>query len=126
MGDRGNIALLDREGNQIWFYTHWNGSGVRQAAQHAIARRERWDDPPYFARIVFGELLCGSDPKSATGFGISSSIGDNEHPIVVIDMGNNRVGLIDEKKLVDGRVPKGHKLKWSFEEYCAEKFPEVS
>lgn len=111
MGDRGNIVVRASEDNRddVWFYTHWSGSSIQDVAKAALkqAKDDRWGDTPYLARIVFDNLK--GDDRGNTGFGISTCIGDNENAIVVIDDANQRVFLIEEDELSDGRIPNGYK-----------------
>jgi hypothetical protein len=106
MGDRGNIVVRQGKTNRddVWFYTHWSGYNIEDVAREALARRLRWDDTSYLARIVFDTLTKGEQGEE-TGFGISTGITDNEHDIVVIDVPNQRVFKIKEKELEDGRIP---------------------
>lgn len=127
MGDRGNIVVRSSQSNRddVWFYTHWSGSEVKEIAARALGKRWRWDDASYLARIVFDELTAGSVGEE-TGFGISSSIGDNEHPIVVIDADKQRVFTVPQKELSDGRIPdnyepSGPETYWTFDEFIVRK-----
>jgi len=83
MGDRGNI-VIEHRGERIYLYTHWGGSEIVQVAQTALAKKWRWTDPEYLARIVFDVLTEGQHGEE-TGFGIGTSAPDNEHPFVVIN-----------------------------------------
>lgn len=85
MGDRSNIVIQDggRE-NRVYLYSHWRGQSVLKSAVHGL-RSGRVDDPAYLARIVFQHMLDGD--KGETGYGISTTIQDNEHPILVIEAG---------------------------------------
>lgn len=100
MGDRGNIAI-EEDGKRIYFYSHWSGSELPEIVRRAIARKWRWDDPPYLARIIFCELVKGNEGEE-TGYGISLGICDNSHPIIVVDMNKQSVTL-------DGGEAKGFK-----------------
>lgn len=117
--------------DDVWFYTHWAGSNIKEIAQRALARRQRWGDASYLARIVFCEMIADSDDlKGETGYAISTSIGDNEHPIVVIDCEKRVVHLIGEEMINDGRLTNRITAKevtqtWTFEEFIAAKFEEV-
>lgn len=87
MGDRGNIAIRQRLSKEyIYLYTHWEGSELPETLQTALASPEgrgRWTDEAYLARIIFDHMtgLAGGE----TGFGISTSPPDNEHPFLVVD-----------------------------------------
>jgi hypothetical protein len=123
MGDRGNIAVKQSNG-QVWFYGHWSGYRLKNAVQDALKKRERWTDQSYLARIIFDQFTPAKDHGVVTtGFGISTSITDNEHDIVVVDIPNQRVFTIPEAKLTkEGRVPEKYVPAkdevWSFEEFC--------
>lgn len=86
MGYRGNIVVQDGS-ERVYFYTHWSGDSIGEIAKAAIAHQERWDDPQYFAGIVAREMLRAIDPelRTFTGLGVSTSLGDNEYPIIVLD-----------------------------------------
>lgn len=120
MGDRGNIVVVGADGrkDQVWFYTHWSGSTVRQVVRDALARRLRWNDSSYLARIIFDTLTAGEQGKE-TGFGISSRLQDNSHDIVVVDAGEQCVYLVSEKAVSeDGKIVTGPGDDfWSFDEF---------
>lgn len=90
MGDRGNIVIDYGKGKKIYFYTHWKGSDIRAILYRALARKQRWDDPAYLARIIFSELIRG-DEGGETGYGIAPYEIDNEHPLLIVDTVNRRV-----------------------------------
>lgn len=118
MGDRGNIRIVDNfdSTESVYLYTHWGGSAVRRYAANALDRgRDRWDDAPYLARIVFCEMLKdGGDDAimRTTGLGISTKICDNEHPIVCLDCGKQIARLEKENGPVIA--------EFSFEEFIAK------
>ena len=91
MGDRGNIVIKASMGGKLYFYTHWGGSKLPQVLQEALKRgRDRWGDEPYLARIIFCEMVRGSEMET-TGFGISTYETDNEHPLLIVDIANGTV-----------------------------------
>lgn len=102
MGDRGNIVARQAKGtnrNDVWFYTHWSGSEREETVREALSLNERWDDPSYLARIIFDKLTGGD--ASTTGFGISTTLQDNEHPICVVDIPEQVVRSVPEGSLVE-------------------------
>jgi len=123
MGDRGNIVIRqekDTNRGDVWFYGHWSGSTMGDTVRSALAKRWRWTDYSYLARIVFDCFTAG-DQGAETGFGISTTIGGNEHPILVVDCPTQTVYTIEEKELVDHRLPdrpKGKNVQ-SFDKFIA-------
>ena len=90
MGERGNIAV-EQDGTTIYFYTHWRGHAVQHILASALEKgMARWDDPPYLARIIFGELTKVAQDET-TGFGISPNICDNSYEIPVVRTGSRCV-----------------------------------
>lgn len=122
MGDRGNIVIRqvsNKNTDDVWLYTHWSGSEIKDTVREALARKERWDDPSYLARIVFCKLVEGAE-KDATGFGISCRMQDNGHSIIVMDTEENAVYEVPESAIEDGRLPDKLKFKpVSFKKFCA-------
>ncbi len=120
MGDRGNIAIIGEDSlDQVWIYSHWNGSELSGMVKLALAARQRWEDAPYLTRIIVETCLDSASDKF-TGWGVSTRIGDNEHPIIVVDIPVQIVYTIAQNKLTKGRVPKNyaaHTDALSFDEY---------
>jgi hypothetical protein len=98
MGDRGNIVLrYTRYGtddtSDIYLYSHWGGSELPTTLADALDSkigRNRWHDDSYLARIIFDRLTAG-DQGEETGFGIAPWIGDNEHPLLFVDLDKKTV-----------------------------------
>jgi hypothetical protein len=120
MGDRANVYMLeeDKPGEKVgvFLYSHWSGSELPQIVQRALARRQRWDDSQYLARIIFCEMVRGSEAEE-TGFGISARIGDNEYQILVVDAKSQRVSFCDSQRFHALPVKDSQTAAWSFEEY---------
>lgn len=127
MGDRGNVFVVDRYGQDdeqplrgVYLYTHWGGSELHDIVKAALARgSDRWDDGPYLARIIFCEMVAG-DVHGTTGYGIALSPPDNEHAILVVDVGRQEIRSVDEGKERDRNAP-AH--KWSFREFVDAEVP---
>lgn len=116
MGDRGNIAIQEAENDRIYLYTHWRGSELPEVVQAALRKRQRWDDTAYLTRIVFNQLQDGD--RNETGYGISTSIQDNERLIVLIDTKTQTVSYTEE----DGRVVRS----WSFVGFVKADIKELT
>jgi len=61
----------------------------------------------------FCELVAGEE-RELTGYGISSQICDNEHPIIVLDCKQQRIGFATEPE--DGARPEPERWQ-TFREY---------
>jgi len=90
MGDRGNIFVREsadkEETRGVYLYSHWGGEELPLVLKRALSRKVRWDDGPYLTRIIFDEMTEGQRGEE-TGFGISATLGDNEHPIITVTPG---------------------------------------
>src|SRR5205809_5145857 len=90
MGDRANVQLIDGK-SEVFLYTHWGGTRLPQVVQIALARRQRWDDGQYLARIIFSEMVDGD--KGETGYGISSVVGDGDDRIITVNVDRQTVSF---------------------------------
>jgi hypothetical protein len=107
MGDRANIRFYDGE-SSFYFYTHWEGSRLPKTLQDALKRSvDRWDDPPYLARIIFSEMIKGN-VEYTTGYGISTYIVDGGSRVLIVDA---------EKKMVSLCGRHASSRSWTFQEY---------
>jgi hypothetical protein len=124
MGDRGNIVIKEGQ-EQVWLYSHWSGSSITSILQRALARKQRWDDAPYLARIIFDTMTEGSH-GSETGYGIWTCPLDNEHDILLVDVKAQKVLVMPYGW--DGNSNSTIKPinTYTFDEYIALKeLPEV-
>lgn len=117
MGDRGNIIVKQGpKGSAIWLYSHSDGSELAQTLRKALARHQRWHDPPYLTRIIFCEMLREAGLDGETGYGISTEEGDNEHDYLIVDTETQTVAVVSRKSaapLID--TPR---KQWTFEDFC--------
>ena len=127
MGDRANVAILDRklsgrpedaELEAVVLYTHWYGTELPDYVHAGLSRRERWEDAPYLARIIFCQMLKGEEGslESTTGYGISTGLCDNEYPVLVLDCTTQRIASRKEEEYRKGPVREPEGL--TFAEYC--------
>lgn len=94
---RQNVGLkYSNHKNKIYIYSHWDGdkgmSPLKKMVQRAIARKQRWYDESYLARIITSEILS-KDIDGETGYGIAPYPSDEEYPTIKVDL---------EKQTVDG------------------------
>lgn len=122
MGDRGNIVVRGCRGD-VYLYSHNQGTVLKDILQNALARRLRWNDASYLARIIFSEMIK-EDVNGELGYGISTYIVDNEHGILVVDVPSQCVARIDESNLSGSRLPStlDYRVSRSFEEYAKHGF----
>lgn len=117
MGDRGNIVVQESEGERVYLYGHWSGHDMPEILRSALARgKDRWDDPQYLARIIFCEMTKSHPYTDTTGFGITSSLHDNEHPIIVVDCEKQEIRLEAAPKQA-WSAPKKPKT-WTLQSYA--------
>jgi len=70
MGDRAQVLVED---NGVYLYTHWGSDTLLQDLKKWIfLARPRWDDPEYFARVIFSNMIA-DNLEGTTGFGIGTS-----------------------------------------------------
>ncbi len=95
MGDRANVLVKDRAGDKgVYLYTHWEGTELPATLQRALAKRCRWDDPAYLARIIFCEMVKGQEAEE-TGYGIALWAPDGEHRVLEVICQDETVNGMD-------------------------------
>lgn len=87
------LALANRAA--VVLYSHWGGTDLPYLLQEVIKRKLRWDDAAYLARIIFSRMVAG-DVAGETGFGISSRLCDNEHPVLIVDVSRKVIVSLTE------------------------------
>jgi len=108
MGDRANVKVVEGR-SKVFLYTHGRGTELPIILQKALQRGARWDDGQYLTRIIFCEMVKGSE-KDTTGFGISSIVGDGDERIATVNVDKQTVSLNQRKRTI--------------EEFVAEENPE--
>lgn len=108
MGDRGQVRVKDgwAEG-YVYLYTHWGAYRLVQSVQRAMAKRWRWNDSCYLARIIFDEMKrlgesekIGYQPEQAmcdvgeTGYGICTARHGDTRIEVQVDAENKKVTVV--------------------------------
>ncbi len=98
MGNRANIFLVDTADTDIepvlgiYLYTQHKGQDWPERLRQALITgpaRLRWEDPQYLARILIDQLF--SDLRDEEAGGVSTKLGDNDHPITIVDLTAARV-----------------------------------
>lgn len=117
MGMRQNIKLeystsnskmpsTELNTNVIYIYSHWDGddsvftSPLAQKLKKALARRERWDDEMYLARIIFCEIVK-DDIDGETGYGIGPEVGDDEYPTIIVNIPKQTVNGVSFEDFIN-------------------------
>jgi hypothetical protein len=93
MGDRANFAFRQSNGETIVLYGHWAGHNMLAKLADAVEKaRPRWTDESYATRICISQII-GDQWDQEYSWGISTSIGDNEHSIPIVDWEAQAVAL---------------------------------
>ena len=87
MGTRGQVRVTSREfDTPLYLYAHYDADDLFDIVKRAISRGIRWEDPEYFIRIIFSEMV--GDSVISGGFGIGTrQHGDIEY-LVDVDVNN--------------------------------------
>lgn len=123
MGDRANIIVRnkwnidpgDREG--VVLYSHWGGYEMPEILREALAKRWRWDDGPYLARVIF-DVMTKDEHDQEIGYGISTRLPDNERDLLVLD-GERVYRLTEDAYREHGFVKLADCPSISFEDYVS-------
>ncbi len=113
MGDRGQVLIKDVG---VYLYTHWGATGLIKKVHEAVAKKWRWKDPEYLARIIF-DCMKGNDTDSETGHGIGTEKHKDIWRLITLDCKSQIVTVEDHRKLV---------YRGSFSEFVDRKFSHPS
>lgn len=126
MGDRGNVYITSSATEEyqadeflagrrgIYIYSHWDGALLPEMVRKALsAARDRWRDDSYLARILIDQITAAGRDQTV-GYGVSLKLGDNSHPITIVDMGRLEVAWADPE---DERDPAKWHDRTSFEDF---------
>lgn len=99
MGDRGNIVVINNlEAQPLFLYTHWTGTELPATLAAGLKKYPvRWEDGIYLARILFCEMVKGSE-MAETGFGISTEFCDGNHDMLVVSVPQQKVFTVNERE----------------------------
>lgn len=95
MGDRATICIEEPSGH-VFLYTHWEGHDLPLVLRDALARKQRWDDPAYLARIIFCAMVK-DEVAGETGFGISPLPCGGQYPLLVVETEHQTVVVAEER-----------------------------
>jgi len=93
MGDRAQVHIKDVK---VWLYTHWGKSTLVEDVKRALAKRLRWNDPEYLARIIFEEMV-GDQTGTETGFGIGCAQHGDVWDYIEINCKDQIVSIVETK-----------------------------
>lgn len=102
---RQNVKMTYSEGAPVYLYSHWDGdedvnrSPLAQKLRKALARKERWDDESYLARIIISEVIK-EDIDGETGYGIQPYPIDQEFPDIEVNLVKKTVNDIPYEKWI--------------------------
>lgn len=120
MVDRGQVKI-----SGVYLYTHWDATELIENVQRALAKRWRWHDHEYLARIIFDEMkLTGKIVQKEygtvavcdvgeTGYGIGSEQHADICRLIEITADNKVIVTDCDKEIFNG----------SFEDFL--KFEEL-
>lgn len=87
MGSRAQVYIEDEK---IYLYTHWHADKLEEIVKTALRKRWRWRDPEYLARIIFCQMVKGSEGEE-TGYGIGSCIHGDIIKLITINCKKGKV-----------------------------------
>ncbi len=102
--NKANIYVKFADGKGIYLYTNTDGPQLPLILRNALRRgRERWGDTQSLARIIFAEMTQRS-VFGTNDYGISTSLGDNENFILVVDDAVQKIGIFGESGHMFGQI----------------------
>ena len=104
MGMRQNIGMKYKEGGKIYIHSYHDGnvgnSLLKQKLRTALARKRRWNDESYLARIIVSEIIK-DDINSDLGYGIMPYPLGEDFPTIEVDFEKQTVDGISFEKFIE-------------------------
>lgn len=122
MGSRAQVKVLDGD-DAVYLYTHWGSQEVELTMRDAMAKKWRWDDPEYLARVIF-DTMTKDCHNEETGYGIGACQHVDLDVLVVVDVGKQEVSFEPQFRGGSGRT-------YTFEEiavgeHMGREYPNVA
>jgi len=93
MGDRGQVLIKGSdEDHGVYLYTHCGAWDLPSTVKAALAKKWRWDDREYLARIIFDAMTEGNHGKE-TGYGIGTEVHEDIWRLVTVDCDKRTVTI---------------------------------
>lgn len=129
MSDSATIFITEGKNEEskeegVYLYAHSAGSELARMVRKALSRKQRWDDPPYLARIIFCEMVKGYEDQES-GFGISALQWDSAKPIIVVDSENREISFCNPRKFDQWAFQESVIKRWSFDNYIVCSNEEI-
>jgi len=91
MSTRSQVKLVSSEfSTPIYLYQHYDGYLLYKIVCNAIAKKARWNDPEYLARIIFSEMIK-DDIDGTTGYGIGTSQHSDIEYLIIVDIDDQTI-----------------------------------
>lgn len=112
MGARAQVKIKTSPKKSVYLYTHWGAESLEQDVARALAKRWRWSDSGYLARIIFEEMV-GDKKGTETGFGIDTEQHGDIEKLIKINTEKETIKSID--------IWRRTEVSYTFEEFI-ERF----
>jgi len=89
MSDNADVCIEEHD-QDIFLYTHWEGHTLPILVGRVLARRTRWRDAHYLARMVFSEMIA-VDLRGDGNFGISTIHRGADYPLLTLHVDRQEV-----------------------------------
>ena len=105
------VEIIEGSRCRLYLYTHYDAANIVGIVRQVLARRKRWDDPDYCARILFRKMIDDQDKDADDGYGIGTMLYADVNVLVSLDFEKQRVH-------VSSAVLKSVHYDLTFSEFC--------
>lgn len=95
MGCRGQVKVVSECVNHhdVYLYTHWGAEELPETVKRGLAKKWRWDDACYLARIIFDEIIGADGHGNETGHGICTTRHDDIECLIIVNVDKQTVTI---------------------------------
>jgi phage-related protein len=109
--DSAQVEIIEGSGCRLYLYTHHNADSIVEKVRNVLDLRTRWDDPDYFSRVLFCEMIKDEEKDSDEDFGIGTMLYADINILVTLDFEKQHVH-------VSSTLNKSVQYDLSFSDFC--------
>jgi len=88
----GQVEVIGQYGS-IFLYTHDLAHDLLHAVYDVLKKKQRWDDPDYFSRMLFCRMIPCELWDKAEGFGIGTQMYADIKFLITLDLSRKRLTI---------------------------------
>jgi hypothetical protein len=116
--DSAQVEIVEGSSCRLYLYTHSNAHSIVENVRKVLSLKTRWDDPDYFSRMLFCEMVKDEEAESDDDFGIGTMLYADINILITLNFEKQHVHI-------SSALSKSTQYDLSFRDFC-EKYEGLS